>query len=543
MTMIHARAAEMEFKAPPPSPAGSWTGFYAGVNVGAGIGVSSDSQTAAFASPTLGANGLLSTADKHASPGAIAGGQVGHNWQLSPRWLFGIEGDWQWSSQKNASTACAPAASSVGFFGAGADGFGYCLSDESRINDLGTARVRGGMLVGDSLWYATGGFAWGRVRDDFGWEGSADATVFPGGLQPGPFLGSGTRYDKYRAGWTLGAGVETRLDRSWSAKLEYLYVDLGTISETLPIPINPVFGPAFASGGAMAARSSHVTDNIVRVGLNYHFSPLGAAAAPSPGLPLKAPPPPVLGWTGGYAGITAGGAIGVNADAQNASAASPTLGANGLLATGDKHAAPGAVAGAQIGYNRQLLSRWLVGIETDWQWTSQKNLSAACTPPASLALFGAGGNGFGYCLGNENRIVDFGTARARGGVLVGGSLWYATGGLAWGTVKDTLTFAGSANPTVFPGPLQPGPFLGTQSAFSNTRLGWTLGAGVETKLDSRWSAKLEYLYVDLGTVTETMPIPINPLFGPTFTGGGAAATRSSHITDNVVRAGVNYKLF
>jgi outer membrane immunogenic protein len=542
MTAIHARAADMEFKAPPPPPAGSWTGFYAGVNAGGSIGVSTDAQTAAAGSPALGANRLLDTGDKHASPGAIASGQIGYNWQLSPRWLFGLEGDWQWSSQKNGSTACTPPAS-LALFGAGGNGFGYCFSDESRITDFGTARARGGVLVGDSLWYATGGLAWGRVRDDFAWGGSANPTVFPGALTPGPFLDSATRYDKYRAGWILGAGVETRIDRSWSAKLEYLYVDLGTISETVAIPINPAFGPVFTAGGAMAARSTHVTDNIVRVGLNYHFSPLGTAA-PSPGLLLKAPPP-VPGWTGGYAGINAGGAIGVNADAQHAIAAAPSLGASDLLITADRHASPGAVAGAQIGYNLQLRSRWLVGIEADWQWTSQKNLSATCTPPATAnAFFGVGGNGFGYCLGNENRLVDFGTARARGGMLVGDSLWYATGGLAWGTVKDTFAFAGSANTVIFPGPLQPGPFLSTASSFTDNRLGWTLGAGVETKLDRRWSAKLEYLYVDLGTVTETMPIPINPSPGfAAFAAGGAAATRSTHITDNIMRAGVNYKFF
>ena len=377
--------------------------------------MNSDAQNAAVAAPLVGANGLLSTADKHASPGAVAGGQIGFNWQLPSRWLVGIEADWQWTSQKNLSAACAPAAT-LGFFGTGVSGFGYCLSDQSKITNFGTARARGGVLVQDTLWYATGGLAWGTVRDEFAFAGSANQTVFPPGLQPGPFLPSAATFSKTRLGWTLGAGAETKIAAGWSAKMEYLYVDLGTVNETIAIPINPPFAPAFVGGSAVAARSAHITDHIVRVGLNYHFSPFGIDAPAAPGLLLKAPPaPPTLGWGGFYAGVNAGGSIGVNSDAQNATFAAPALGTSGLLSTGDKHASPGALAGGQIGYNWQLSSRWLVGLEGDWQWTSQKNASAACTPPAATTgFFNLGGTGFGYCLSNSEQDHQPGHgARAR----------------------------------------------------------------------------------------------------------------------------------
>jgi len=342
----------------------------------------------------------------------------------------------------------------------------------------------------------------------------------------------------------VGVGAETQLSSHWSAKLEYLYVDLGSVNETFGIPINPAFGPAFtSSGSAAAARSAHITDNIVRMGLNYHFSPFGIDAPAVPALPLKAPPaPPALGWSGVYAGVNAGGSIGVNSDTQNAAFAAPALGANGLLSTADKHASPGALVGGQVGYNWQFSSRWLVGLEGDWQWTSQKNLASACTPPGTLAFFGVGANGFGYCLTDQTKITNLGTERLRGGMLVGSSLWYATGGLAWGTVRDDVAFAGAAGP-VFVGLQAGGPFLPGGATVSRTKLGWTLGAGVETKLDSRWSAKIEYLYVDLGTVSEAFAIPINPAFGAAFTAGSAMATHNAHITDNLVRAGVNYKFF
>jgi len=121
-------------------------------------------------------------------------------------------------------------------------------------------------------------------------------------------------------------------------------------------------------------------------------------------------------------------------------------------------------------------------------------------------------------------------------------LWYVTGGLAWGTVKESVAFGASANTTIFPAPLQPGPFLPGVASFSSTRMGWTLGAGVETMIVGGWSAKLEYLYVDLGSISNTLPIAINPAFGVAFTAGGvASATSTSHVRDNIVRLGLNYR--
>ncbi len=263
-------------------------------------------------------------------------------------------------------------------------------------------------------------------------------------------------------------------------------------------------------------------------------------------MPRKAPPAPVAvpDWSGFYIGVNTGGAIGTGSASQNAAFSSTALGANELVSSADRYSPFGGIIGGQLGYNKQI-SNWVVGLEADWQWTSQKAKSLTCTPPASLAFFGAGANGFGYCQDAEQKLTNFGTLRARAGVPSNNwLLWYLTGGLAWGTVNDTLTFTGAANPTVFPAALQPGPFLPASASFSNTKLGWTLGAGVETKLSGGWSAKLEYLFVDLGSVTDTMAIPINPAFGPAFTTGGVAtATRTVHAMDNVVRLGLNYKFY
>jgi outer membrane immunogenic protein len=218
---------------------------------------------------------------------------------------------------------------------------------------------------------------------------------------------------------------------------------------------------------------------------------------------------------------------------------STALGPNVLLNSSSRVAPTGGVFGGQVGFNWQASPLAVIGLEADWQWTSQTGAATISTPAATAAFFGASGNGFGYSLATEQKVTDIGTARARGGIVLHDSLLYATGGLAWGTVKDSYVYTGTANPVVVP--VQPGPFLSNAASFSNTRTGWTIGTGVESKLGGGWSAKLEYLYVDLGTVNHTLPIAINPASGAAFnTGGAASAATSFHVTDNIVRVGVNY---
>ena len=269
---FHAQAADIRpvFKAPMPVAPLGWSGLYFGVNAGGSIGIDGTRQTATFSSTALGANGLLDNSGRYNPTGWMFGGQIGYNWQVSS-FVFGLEADWQGSLQKASRDFCTPAAT-IAFFGAGADGFGYCLSGEQNITNFGTARVRAGADRHDTLWYVTGGLAWGTVKESVAFAGAANTTVFPAALQPGPFLPTAASYSSTRIGWTLGAGVELMIAGGWSAKLEYLYVDLGSISNTLPIAINPAFGPAFTVGGvANVTSTSRVTDNIVRLGLNYRF--------------------------------------------------------------------------------------------------------------------------------------------------------------------------------------------------------------------------------------------------------------------------------
>jgi outer membrane immunogenic protein len=115
-------------------------------------------------------------------------------------------------------------------------------------------------------------------------------------------------------------------------------------------------------------------------------------------------------------------------------------------------------------------------------------------------------------------------------------LLYGTGGLAYGEVKTTDTISG-VNITG-PQGTNGSTLTAVNAAFGNnsTRAGWALGAGIEGVISGRWTAKLEYLYIDLGTVSGTF---VTPLIAPS--GAFVSTSYSSHITDNILRVGVNYR--
>jgi|SRR6185312_3810780 outer membrane immunogenic protein len=150
--------------------------------------------------------------------GVIGGGQLGYNWQTG-NFLIGIEGDFQGSSQAVSNTV-------------GAD------TVDQRLPWFATLRGRVGYVAGPLLFYFTGGGAWANykleVTDPGGTTASDNAT---------------------KTAWTIGGGLEWMFVPKWSAKIEYLYLDTGERSVTL-------FGNTF---------TGRARDNIVRVGLNYHF--------------------------------------------------------------------------------------------------------------------------------------------------------------------------------------------------------------------------------------------------------------------------------
>ncbi len=205
--------------------------------------------------------------------------------------------------------------------------------------------------------------------------------------------------------------------------------------------------------------------------------PFTALAADLPAPSYKAPAyvSPSFSWSGFYIGVNAGYAFGNSH--WEVPVADPTP--------------RGGLFGGTIGYNYQT-GTWVWGLEGDIAYSTAKG-STAC--------------GATTC---ETALTWLGTARGR----LGYAGWtnflpYITGGAAFGNVKATNSVFGSA---------------------SSTRIGYTVGLGVEYALFSNWSVKAEYLYVDLGKFN-----------CGTSCGGPAATTDNVSYKTNIVRAGLNYR--
>jgi len=254
-----------------------------------------------------------------------------------------------------------------------------------------------------------------------------------------------------------------------------------------------------------------------------------AAAADLPArMPVKAMPMvPVWSWTGFYLGANLGYSWGKSKT--DATFTNATTGA--LLAAGsDSFSLNGVIGGGQLGYNWQT-GAWVWGIETDFQGSGEKGsttflcgTTAIFCSPGNTAI-GPGTTAPASASFNQ-KIEWFGTLRGRvGWTATPELLLYATGGLAYGSIKTDGVMSGYNALAVL---------VGTPFSHSETRLGWTVGAGIEGRLfSSNWTAKAEYLYIDYGSVSGSV---INTtLFIPTN------FSYSSKITDHVFRAGVNYK--
>jgi len=264
---------------------------------------------------------------------------------------------------------------------------------------------------------------------------------------------------------------------------------------------------------------------LLLVGLAFSALIMPAMAAD---MPLKAPPPPPT-WTGLYWGVNAGWIGGSEYNITNTGTDTGVEGLGTGLAVG---AIPGTIAvshsgfigGGQIGYNWQTYTNWVWGIEADFQGTTVNGSAGAAS------LIGPITTVYKY------ELDDLGTVRARVGWVSSpwygtNLLWYGTAGLAYGETKLTTT---AQCPTAAPPCFTEST---TSLSSTHTSVGWTVGAGVEWKLTPVWSVKAEYLYTELGsqnnTLTYTYPV-------------GNTSTLTSAVQrekDNIVRFGVNYKIF
>jgi outer membrane immunogenic protein len=260
--------------------------------------------------------------------------------------------------------------------------------------------------------------------------------------------------------------------------------------------------------------------------------------------PVYLPPPPIFTWTGLYVGLNAGYTWSNNNRVDTATAdafGNPGLGggpefgvASAALATASVPAKiNGFIGGGQIGYNFQFANSFVAGLEADIQGIAASNGSTLVFSQAFVA--GVPANPIDQNLSSSRRLDYLGTVRGRLGFTITPTLLvYGTGGLAYGQTKSST----SITQIVESAPTLPNHYSSFGS-FSNTRVGWTAGGGVEWLFAPNWSVKAEYLYYDLGSVT----YGLSPLQNFTDTGvqftGGAPVSRT-RFTGNIARAGLNY---
>jgi outer membrane immunogenic protein len=240
---IVANAADMAVKAPPPPapPPFSWTGFYIGLNLGAGWSRGSWTDSVFGANFNPNHNGAF-----------IGGGQFGGNYQIN-NLVIGFEGDFDGAANNNNSVGVV----------VGGTPFQVTANNNRWIATL-AGRI--GYAPDRWLFYFKGGGAW---------IGNSGFTVTD--LANGASVSlSGNNTN---SGWLVGGGVEYAFINNWSVRAEYNFIGLNNRSFTLPVALGPV---AVAAGGLPAGDVFTMRNRAVQtftVGVNYLFNWSGSPVA------------------------------------------------------------------------------------------------------------------------------------------------------------------------------------------------------------------------------------------------------------------------
>lgn len=322
--------AQVPYKAAPLTTPFTWQGYYFGVHGGYGWG---EHQSLAVSNVMVKPSG------------GFGGVQVGYNSMIAPNWLLGTEIQLSGGDISDSVT-----------------GGGNTI--RSKIDFFGAALARFGYTFDRTLVYGAVGAAWARNKAA---ETGGDFSL-----------------TESRVGWAFGGGVEYAIDQRWSAKIEYLYADLGSMRIT--------------TSGSETYSSSKLNLNTVKFGVNYRFG----EAAPIAAMPVKAMPSASYSWNGSYVGGTVGYMWG------DTTVSNPLLGGPPSFA----HARDFSL-GIQTGYNWVFAPNWLLGFEAD---------------NALLKIDGSEG-------GSTLKITNAGTVRARLGYVNDRTLVYGTGGLAYAKEK------------------------------------------------------------------------------------------------------------
>jgi outer membrane immunogenic protein len=227
--------------APVMVPVYSWTGFYIGAHAGYGWG--EHDLFFVNGTPPFPAGGTNIVE----FDGAVAGGQVGYNWQFAPNWLIGIEGDIAWSGMEGSAVSASTVPAFIGL---------RSTTTTAEIDWVATLTARIGFAANNWLIYAKGGAAW------------ADFTTNTRTVNPalGGLLIATTASSETRTGWTAGGGVEWGFAPNWSLKAEYNYLDFGsdTVNQTVTFDF-------FGTVPNPLVRNVDTHIHIVKGGVNFRF--------------------------------------------------------------------------------------------------------------------------------------------------------------------------------------------------------------------------------------------------------------------------------
>ena len=215
-----------------PANAGTWNGFYIGLNAGGAFG-DTDWTNVSNTTPGGGAAPINFTVGQtigQSPEGVLAGGQIGYNFQMS-NWLFGVELTGATLDYDETTLNTNPGDTNEFV--------------SSEINWLATAALRAGWTWNDSLLYLKGGYAMSKVNTDH--------------IDP---FNTSYSTDEDHNGWLAGAGLEHQIGDNVSVGLDYTYIDLGNQDHS-----------GAATGGGTVVNDIDVTVQTVTARLSYHFNP------------------------------------------------------------------------------------------------------------------------------------------------------------------------------------------------------------------------------------------------------------------------------
>jgi outer membrane immunogenic protein len=248
-----ASAADLRtpYTPPPPAPIANWNGFYLGANGGWGW-TDVNAGIAAVGAASIVDFGAVDLSS-HAR-GAVFGGQLGYNWQLSPNWVLGFEGDFDGAG----ITGTSAVVKTSGLLAGVTDGF---LTTD-RLNWLATVRGRIGYTWGPGLFYFTGGGAW---------ENSTRNVLVSTNTLAGIFGNSAAAsFDNTKSGFVLGVGLEWMVTQNWTARLEYLNYDFNNSNNSTGVAFTFPSCARPGTCGAIASASERDL-SVFRVGANYKW--------------------------------------------------------------------------------------------------------------------------------------------------------------------------------------------------------------------------------------------------------------------------------